>query len=146
MRPWQEALPLAAALSVMGLLAACSLLPPPTFDAAFLENGNPHPIPVRLVDRTGLVSGLEIPGIPVPRVDGDGVEPIDGRPTAVALDWVGGGCAAEIEFARSTEGQPFFTIRPSVDENCQSGGMFRQVIVQFTIAVDQAKILLIVKE
>ncbi len=115
----------------------------PTFRTTFPENPGRDEgtvdlsaLPVVVHDFTGLVTGVDIVEDPVPdRPFFDRITQVDGDPTAIRVDWVGGACESRVTVVVFEVGDRYgLTVGSSGTPwipGCSAVGTYRSLMVSF---------------
>lgn len=103
-----------------------------------------YPLPVMLLDGTGLVTGLVAPAAGVPAFE-SGVTNANGKPDRLLYTWLGGACdtLTKLTFERSASG---FRLRAETETSggyCILIGLNREVVITLSEPVDARSVVLV---
>jgi len=120
---------------VLGLVAGCSLLPPPAgIQLTIPATAEVAALPVTVVDHAGIVGGAA-PGAPANDAPFETtVRAVPGRDDAVEVHWIGGACDDRtiITIDPDAEGYRVTTETQSSAMGCNASGIFRTVVLTLT--------------
>lgn len=137
MKPWLIALIGAA------VLASCGQPPGARFTTTISTPNGELPLPVTLVDTTGLVVAIGPAEIDQADFRDAGVLPDPGNPTAFVLTWLGGMCDNDVALVLSSTDSGYdlnLAIHQKLGGGCPAAGVLRAIRVETTAPIPVATI------
>ena len=138
-------LPAALALVACVVSAGCGGGPIATpFSIAYpAATAGDSPVPITLIDQTGLVTGLAVAG----EAAAEGVSPVPGRPNVLRASWAGGACDDRATLVLNKLGAGYELAihnhpRFTAGIECDASAVTRAVDIAFTQPIDPAALTL----
>lgn len=120
------------------ILTGCTLLAGRSFELTLPAPGElGDPLPVILTDATGMVVGVEEPGL-MAFDPGSKAVLLPGEHNAVYVSWIGGLCDERVRLRLEDRQGALWLVGATerAPEGCRAAGVGRAIVIRFTLPID----------